>query len=169
MVIPSISRPRLQCSIRCLLRERYVLYGCHHGCLHLGRLDLVGPINLSANDITALACPTSTFCAAVDDAGNAYIWNGSTWSGPTNIDDSGIADLSCPTSTFCAAVDDAGNAITWDGSTWSGPTSIDPSSPGIVSISCPEAGFCMVVDYAGHSLTWDGSLWSAPVNCRLHR
>ena len=48
--------------------------------------------------------------------GNAFTWNGSSWSSPSSFDASGgPLPVSCPSTTFCAVVDQQGDALTWNG------------------------------------------------------
>ncbi len=129
-----------------------------------------GPVRIDqsadgfGNVLTSVSCPSAGFCVAVDNAGNAVTYNGSSWSSPSNIDgSSSINSVSCPSATFCVAVDNAGNALTYNGSSWSSPSNIDGSST-INSVSCPSAGFCVAVDNAGSALTYNGSSWSSPSN-----
>jgi hypothetical protein len=38
------------------------------------------------SSLNSVSCPTTRFCAAVDDAGNALTYNGTSWSSPSAID-----------------------------------------------------------------------------------
>ena len=70
-----------------------------------GPTDIDGTAT-AGNFLWGLSCASSSFCAAVDLNGNAFIYNGSSWSDPTNIDGTNqLNDVSCPTETFCVAVD----------------------------------------------------------------
>ena len=56
---------------------------------------------------TYVSCSSSTFCAAVDDEGQAIMYDGTTWSTPTVIDMAArhaLVALSCAPSDFCVAV-----------------------------------------------------------------
>src|SRR5664280_410244 len=61
-------------------------------------------------DLTSVSCATPTFCVAVDWAGNALAYNGTSWSSPVQVDPNPrfgqdiLTSVSCPTSTFCRAV-----------------------------------------------------------------
>jgi hypothetical protein len=126
------------------------------------------PVDVDATTpIYAVSCASPSFCVAVDQDGNALVYNGSTMSAPTSIDDAALYSVSCPTATFCAAVDDNGNAIVYNGSSWSAPTAIDheEEGPGVLnSVSCPTASFCVAVDDDGNAFTYDGSSWSSAAN-----
>lgn len=114
-------------------------------------------IALPADGLSAVSCPTTTFCAAVDASGNALTYNGHTWTNPVSIDpnNSGLSldSISCPTSTFCVAVDQAGNAFTFNGRDWSSANLIDPKAgikgADIQSVSCPSPTFCVAIDLFG--------------------
>jgi len=92
-----------------------------------------------------VSCPTTTFCAAIDRAGQTFAYNGSDWSSlsmlqATNSTDSFTA-LSCAASNFCVTVDDGGGAFTFDGTAWSGRVAID-QAPALLAVSCPTTHFC---------------------------
>ena len=36
--------------------------------------------------LSSVSCPTASFCAAADSSGNAFIYDGSSWSSPDSID-----------------------------------------------------------------------------------
>jgi hypothetical protein len=110
----------------------------------------------------AIACPSSSFCAAVDGTGSVFTFDGRAWSAPIPIDaESPIVSLSCPSSGFCVALDSSGNAAMFDGTSWTAPASIDAMS-GLTSVSCPSSGFCVAVDGSGNAVMFNGSSWSAP-------
>jgi hypothetical protein len=60
-----------------------------------------------------LSCPLPTFCAAVDNSGNVFFFNGQTWSRPTHLFDPlvGFGTISCSAPTFCTLVTMAGDAF----------------------------------------------------------
>ncbi len=114
--------------------------------------------------VNGVSCPptppnSTPFCAAVDDMGNAYTFNGSTWSAPDMIDSAELISVSCPSSSFCAAVDKLGYAFTWKGGIWSAPDPIDTPAGqdgGFTSVSCASAGFCVAVDIDGNYVVYTG-------------
>lgn len=112
------------------------------------------------NALTAVSCPSASFCVAVDDGGGALTWNGRTWSTPSAIAGSGtlVADVSCASSSFCVAVA-GGAALRWNGSTWSTPATL--TSGDLDGVSCASASFCAAVGNSGDAYTWNGSAWSA--------
>jgi hypothetical protein len=125
-----------------------------------------------AGVLASISCPTRTFCAAVDENGNALTWNGWRWSAPALLDPiAGVfTSVSCASASFCAAVDGNGYAFEWNGQNWSqtqfsatSPT--DPNPGGLQSVSCPASAdgqFCVAVDAVGDAVVWNGTSWSAP-------
>jgi len=100
-------------------------------------------------------------CVAVDQNGNALIYNGQTWSSPASVDSNGqLASVSCVAGiTFCMAVDESGDVLTYDGS-WSAPQVVD-SSGYFTSVSCVSASFCVSVDANGNDYIDNGGNWSS--------
>src|SRR5215469_3719335 len=70
-------------------------------------------------EIFSLSCVGPTFCAAGDDQGDGYIFNGTSWSAPVDLvgtrGGSEIPAISCTSPTFCIAGDDNGEVFKWDG------------------------------------------------------
>jgi hypothetical protein len=125
-----------------------------------------------------VSCTSTSFCLAIgisqpDDAdaqaGNAFTFNGTSWSGPTQIE-ANVGDnlsVSCASSDFCAVVDGNGNAITFNGSTFSAPMSLNSRFSGAsaegtpnFTVSCPTNGFCMAIDSRDY-YTYDGTGWAS--------
>ena len=110
-----------------------------------------------------LSCASPTFCAAVDEAGNGFTFNGSGWSKATLLDPGVTANLvgvSCPTAAFCMAIDADGHEYMFNGETWTGPATIN--SVGVPqAISCTSSRFCLMVDLSGNVATFNGATWSA--------
>jgi len=114
-----------------------------------------------SNTLEAVSCPTSSFCMAVDNKGNALKYNGTSWSTPASIDGTQWLDsVSCPSSSLCIAVDKRGYETTYNGTSWSTPSDID-SNKVITSVSCPTSAWCMAVDSSGRALTYNGTSWTS--------
>jgi RHS repeat-associated protein len=109
------------------------------------------------NLLDGISCPTTSFCAAVDQSGNAVMYNGTSWTASA-VDSNQLKAVSCPTTSFCVAVDGSGYALTYNGS-WGSPSLID-SGKALGSVSCPTTSFCVAVDNSGNELTWSGSSWT---------
>jgi RHS repeat-associated protein len=118
----------------------------------------------STNHINSISCTSDSFCIAVDNVGNALIYNGSAWSSSTIDSNQSLSSVSCVTPVFCIAVDQGSpaNAFMYNGSTWTESTGVD-SHP-LDSISCNATTFCMAVDNNGNYLTYSGSAWSSVSN-----
>jgi hypothetical protein len=117
--------------------------------------------------LSGISCASPSFCAAVDQNGNAYNWDGRRWS-RTDLDPIAgvLTGVSCASARFCAAVDGNGYAFEWNGRSWS-TTAYSVTSPAdrtapLTAVSCPDASFCVAVDGDGRALTWNGRSWSAP-------
>ncbi len=113
-----------------------------------------------------VSCATQTFCVAVDHAGNAFTYNGSTWSTATLLDPGVTAYLvavSCPTTTFCVALDAGGHEYTFNGSSWTLPATIDTAGQP-QTVSCTAGHFCLMGDLSGNVAAFNGATWSATSN-----
>ena len=56
--------------------------------------------------LNAVACPSSSWCVAVDASGHTLTYNNSKWSGTSTIDSTrSLQSVSCVSTSFCAAVD----------------------------------------------------------------
>ncbi len=95
---------------------------------------------------TALSCATATFCVAVDDTGNAYYLNGSSWSSADAVTAEPLVALSCASAYRCVATDDLGNAFIYDGSSWTEVAQVAAQGDYLASASCPSMQSCFVAD-----------------------
>jgi RHS repeat-associated protein len=111
------------------------------------------------NMVTSVSCRASNFCIAVDDAGNAFTYNGS-WTQPKDIDGTReLTAVSCNSSGFCVAVDNHGNAVIRSGGNWALPQGIDGTTP-LWGVSVVSSSFAVAVDEDGNALMYNGSSWS---------
>ena len=112
--------------------------------------------------LNAISCPSTSFCAAVDDYGNVLTSTSPTggagaWS-VANIDGSKrLYGISCPSASLCVAGDIDGNVLTSTNPTggagaWSSPVNIAGNNT-LTSVSCPSASFCAAMDYGGNVRT----------------
>ncbi len=105
---------------------------------------------------SAVSCAGRSFCAALDDFGEAFTWSGSKWSRPHRFDGNLLAGsdaVSCRARTSCVAVDDGGFATAWNGTAWSQKQRIDRSGA-LMDVSCGTARFCIAVDSRGRALVY---------------
>ena len=119
---------------------------------------------ISSTKVVSLACPTVSFCMALDAAGQAYRRVGSTWSPATPALSGGLTgvsapgSLSCPTTTFCMAVAAPDQSARWTGAGWS-PLTV-PSAQGVAAVSCASPSYCATIDGLGFAFAYGGSGWS---------
>jgi hypothetical protein len=106
---------------------------------------------------------------AVDSAGDALVWNGSTFSAPMPVaqepplsgsDASGLTGVSCPTPTFCRAVDSVGRVFGFDGTHWTAGEQID-GGKALTGISCASVSYCVAVDRDGRASISAGATGAA--------
>lgn len=111
---------------------------------------------------SAIACPSTGLCVAVDRVGQVLHTSDPTapspaWSKPAGIDSGHtLTSLACAPTGLCVAVDESGEQLTstdprGGAGTWRG-TSIDGVT-GLTGVSCPSATLCVAVDQAGNALT----------------
>jgi serine/threonine protein kinase len=117
----------------------------------------------STKSITSVSCSSASFCMAVDAAGNAIEWNGSTWLSQGVAGGTGFTSVSCPSAQFCAAVTGNKSYFLWNGASWRGPLAT-PNSDTFEAIDCVSASFCAAVGGPeGHgavAATWQGGVWA---------
>jgi hypothetical protein len=118
-----------------------------------------GPQTLPAQGLGAVGCASVSFCVSIDGVGDAYYYDGSSWSSGAN-DWGSVSAISCPTTSFCVSV--SGGISMWDGSSWTEPQAFGITS-NLTSVSCPSVTFCQVVDNTGQAETWNGTVWTGPV------
>jgi hypothetical protein len=116
-------------------------------------------IDTTGATLSGVSCPTTTFCMAVDTAGNAATFDGTNWSAFTPVAGSGNAfyGVSCASPTFCAVVGTDSNtttyatdlALIYDNGSWSanGSQSVGPGET-LTGISCAKnTQFCEATGY----------------------
>jgi hypothetical protein len=123
-------------------------------------LSWSAPTTLSgADNLEAVGCASTGYCAAVDAEGNAFAFSGQSWTG-TSGDWGSVSSISCVSSTFCVSA--SGGLSQWNGDQWTMPNPYGSASP-FTGVSCPNVSFCVAVDAGGEALQWNGLSWSAPV------
>jgi hypothetical protein len=110
---------------------------------------------------TAIACPTTSWCAVVNGTGVSIRTAADRWSATQTIDPRGGLDsISCPTTSSCLAADGGGAVVSWNGAGWSAPDQVIPAATeysGIgTTVSCPTIQFCMVMNSDGDYATYNG-------------
>lgn len=120
-------------------------------------------------------CVPGSDCVAVDDLGQAYHFDGQTWSRPETVTAAagGLTDVSCTEPHFCVAVDAHGLALRYSSGHWSKPTRVDARNP-LVAVSCTPQHVCVAVDAVrdhsssgapsgGRAVMYANGHWSKPV------
>jgi len=128
------------------------------------------PAGTDASQLSAVSCPSTSFCMALDYWGDFVTYDGNTWSAPQQTTDYSSTgsflggEVSCPTPASCLAVDDRGSVVTWTAAGgWGTPRvllSWHSAYPDVQpTISCPAPTDCVVV-VGETAFTYDGSVWS---------
>jgi hypothetical protein len=116
--------------------------------------------------VYSISCLSARFCIAVDDIGQALVFNGATWLLDTDRIFPGTGFLpgfvSCASTRFCLAVSVNGYAASWDGRAWSAPVIPvgDNTVSGFSSVSCPTSGFCVALGNNAVAY-YSSGVWSA--------
>ncbi len=110
-----------------------------------------------ADNLDAVGCAPTSYCAAVDSEGNAFAFDGQ-WQGTSGAWGS-ASSIACVSSTFCMAA--SGGIAQWDGEQWTQPSPFGVTSS-FTGVSCAATTFCVAVDQTGEALQWNGQTWSAP-------
>ncbi len=136
-----------------------------------GPLIWAAPVRLDSDPIDAVACPSTTLCVAVDDAGHvltssdpfgsARRWRARDVDGTTPL-----TAVSCPSPSLCVASDGAGDVVTSTApgspdAAWQvtrvDDSLVEPSPYGggpdlLQGVSCPTASLCVAVDSVGNAI-----------------
>ena len=125
------------------------------------------PVNVDGGKtiaIWSISCPSSSFCAAVDNNGNDLMYQNGIWSkgtiDPGYVD---VVSVSCTSSSFCMAVDNEGKFMIYNPSNnpkWSSPAPITGDSYASTSVSCLNSAWCVVADTNGDIWWYNGTNWS---------
>jgi len=104
---------------------------------------------------------------AVDNIGQALVFNGATWFLDTSAifpDSSALpAQVSCKSASFCMVVR-GGYAVSWDGRAFSAPVNVVAPVYDFTSVSCPTMGLCISVGLPADAWTYRNGAWSGPVD-----
>ena len=117
-----------------------------------------GPESVDPNNsLTSVSCVTgSTWCVAVDNAGNVLYFDGTGWSQPDPIDSgTSLNSVSCASETFCVAADSNGDVLTYDGSSWA-TVSVGNA---LSDISCTSSSYCGALG-GNDFFSFNGSNWT---------
>ncbi len=113
-----------------------------------------------AAPLNVVSCARLTHCTAVDDNGNASVFDGRRW-GPPRAADHGLgplASVSCPTQRFCAAVGGTREVVR-KGAGWG---RVHAAQADLTSVSCWAAAACRAVGSGGTTVRYDGTWHQGP-------
>ncbi|WP_028643159.1 InlB B-repeat-containing protein [Nocardioides sp. URHA0020] len=121
-----------------------------------------GPAKIDDKGLWAVSCPSTSFCAAVDEAGRVLTTNdpAGAWSTTPipGLDPSTdvLYGIACPTAELCVAVGKHGHVVTSTNPTGgAGAWSVANVDAGraLYAVSCPTTTLCVAVDEAGYVVT----------------
>ena len=103
------------------------------------------------HSITGISCPTSTWCMAVDDAGNIMNFANGIWSAPQLVDTGADVQVgqgefdgvSCPTTAFCLAVSYDNGVSYYTNGTWSATAFTSLGTTDFSGVSCQSSTYCL--------------------------
>jgi hypothetical protein len=118
-----------------------------------------------------LSCTSTSFCGAINNSGDAYIWQNGSWLGPQSLTSgNNLTNVSCVGSNFCVATDNTGHAYIWQNGKWGGATAIAGSASAVSdsALSCASTNFCMYIrgvgagagSYATNAYLYQGGKWT---------
>jgi hypothetical protein len=132
--------------------------------------DTWSPVEVGNTPLYDVACPSDTFCAAVDGDGYAVFSNdpaGGAWH-RTPASSAPLAGISCPSTTLCVAVDVDGDVLSstnpaggsWQQTHLDGigePTAIDCASTRLCAVTAGDA-IAVSNDPTGGATSWRTSI-----------
>ena len=103
--------------------------------------------------VTAIACPSSSACIAVDNSDNEVAFDPSNPGTPavTSLEQSGLGliAVACPSTSDCITADAGGTEFTFNPSSPGTPTGVPTGDTGLTGFSCLSASFCVAIDATG--------------------
>jgi hypothetical protein len=123
---------------------------------------------------TSVACPATTLCVAVDNAGHAITFDPeSSPVVPSSARVDGLPSysaVSCSAATQCTAADQSGYAVTFNPRSSSSPIAqalVDRNGVTVYSIACPSLAQCTAVDLDGDEVTFNPTAPGTPAPVAL--
>jgi hypothetical protein len=157
-------KPAHLTSVSCTAATFCMATGKMHAYRYSGGTWARGVLVESSNILTSVSCASPQFCAAVDSAGNAYTYSGSSWSPPRRLASTGMLGVSCPTAGFCMAAGTT-TPYAYSGGRWSpsGPLITADGGPvHMTSVSCATASSCTATGNAD-GYAYSGGSWARGV------
>jgi hypothetical protein len=130
--------------------------------------------------LQSLSCTPSDSCVAVDSAGNAVTYDGSTWTSTEIAPGHGLSTVACASASFCLAADGLGSAdaffysqhetlsVNTDGGNGSGTVTSSPAglSSGAGSFYAGQSVTLTEVPASGSTFShWSGACTGAGTTC----
>lgn len=109
--------------------------------------------------LASVSCSSRSFCAALDDFGEVFTFDGTAWSSPAtfdNVQDDG-ASISCTSNRFCMIIDDVGDAVTLSSGSLARLRQLLGGDEGLTSVSCAAAEQCVAVGGIGSAFRYSPS------------
>jgi hypothetical protein len=113
------------------------------------------------NTVSAVSCPSTSECFAVDDAGNVISSQNPTggataWTVQPHLLSQPVHQLSCPSASLCVGVG-FGSGLLVSTNPAAGPWTTTNSSFAARDVSCPSTSLCVAVGQSGVSVSTDPS------------
>jgi hypothetical protein len=109
----------------------------------------------NSTHLAGVSCATTSFCVAVNNRGDVFVFDGTAWSAARHLTDAPLSAVSCPSTTFCMATDTAGVSHAYNGTAWS---SHQLPAMGVNAVSCSSSTFCAAFE-SRNVMTFDGTSW----------
>jgi hypothetical protein len=121
--------------------------------------------------IDSISCPSSSFCAVIDQSGEMLTYNGSAWSAPIPLGIGDSGQISCAGPSFCGIDSERGVAILV-GQKLGNPVAVvthdfGNGEGGGGGLSCPTQGFCMATGDT-NAIAFTNNHWNKPVEVDRH-
>lgn len=123
-----------------------------------------GPTTIDGTKyLTAVACPSTSQCTAVDTSGQQVTFDPTSPGTPTptnlgvGVDGYGLNGVACPSTNQCTAVGYEGQEVTFDPTSPGSPTpiKIDDDNYDLDKVACPSIAQCTAVDDDRQEVTFD--------------
>lgn len=120
------------------------------------------------NKLTGVSCPTTSFCAAIDNAGNILTstkpLEATAWMSAAVASATELTGISCPTASFCVAVDSTGTILTSTNPTggagaWQAATA---TLVALHDVWCASSTLCVAVGASGTLLVYSATSPTTP-------
>jgi hypothetical protein len=115
--------------------------------------------------LSAISCPTTTACAAIDYQGYAMVEGDGVWSYPVALESreedvyhAQLIGVGCASPTECVVTVEFGRVSMYDGSSWSPLALIDKTK--LAQPACVAGSFCLLEGFKGELYSYNGHAWT---------